>query len=65
VVPSACLQQQPYGGALMGITALGLFAFGAFQLVSAAYRRVGAPALRQAKAAVGQDTRAIKGAVTR
>jgi hypothetical protein len=59
------LQQQPYGGALLGITALGLFAFGAFQLVSAAYRRVAAPTLRQAKAAVGQETRAIKGAVTR
>ncbi|HEY0568171.1 MAG TPA: DUF1206 domain-containing protein [Xanthobacteraceae bacterium] len=36
------LQQQPYGWALLGITALGLFAFGAFQLASAVYRRIDA-----------------------
>jgi hypothetical protein len=59
------LQQQPYGGALLGITALGLFAFGAFQLVSAAYRQVAAPTLRQAKAAVGQDTELLTEVVTR
>src|SRR6476620_3046819 len=33
------LQQQPYGWTLLGATALGLFAFGAFQFVTAAYRR--------------------------
>jgi hypothetical protein len=37
------LQQQPYGWALLGVTALGLFAFGAFQVLVAAYRRIDAP----------------------
>jgi hypothetical protein len=35
------LQQQPYGWAALGLAALGFIAFGAFQLVEAAFRRVG------------------------
>ena len=34
------LQQQPYGWLALGVTALGLIAFGAFQLVEAVFRRV-------------------------
>jgi uncharacterized protein DUF1206 len=34
------IQQQPYGSALLGITALGLLAFGAFNMAEAAYRRI-------------------------
>ena len=59
------LQQQPYGWVLLGVTALGLFAFGAFQLVVAYYRRIDAPnpseiareAQTKAKAAVHALTR--------
>jgi hypothetical protein len=36
------LQQQPYGWLALGVTALGFIAFGAFQLVEAAFRRVDA-----------------------
>src|SRR5919206_3740579 len=61
------LQDQPYGWALLGITALGLFAFGAFQLVMAAFRRIDAPdasaAAREVRnsvaAAAGRARRAI------
>jgi hypothetical protein len=59
------LQQQPYGWVLFGVTALGLFAFGAFQFVVAYYRRIDAPdpgeigreAQTKAKAAVHVLTR--------
>jgi hypothetical protein len=34
------IQQQPYGSALLGITAAGLLAFGMFGMAEAAYRRV-------------------------
>jgi hypothetical protein len=37
------LQQQPYGGALLAIAALGLIAFGSFQLIEAWARRFGVP----------------------
>jgi hypothetical protein len=37
------LQRQPFGWALFGATALGLVAFGLFQLLVAVYRRVEAP----------------------
>jgi hypothetical protein len=37
------LQQQPYGWALLAAAAAGLFAFGAFMLVVARYRRIDAP----------------------
>jgi Domain of Unknown Function (DUF1206) len=36
----AVIQQQPYGSALLGITAAGLLAFGVFGIAEAAYRRV-------------------------
>jgi hypothetical protein len=42
------LQQEPYGSALLGATALGLFAFGAFQVAVAVYRRIDAPTVREA-----------------
>jgi hypothetical protein len=58
------LQHQPYGGLLSGLTALGLFAFGIFQLASAAYRQIAAPTLRQAAAHVENESRAVKEVVT-
>lgn len=48
------LQQQPYGWALLALTAAGLFAFGLFGLVQAYYRHIDAPDLDDAKAAVAQ-----------
>jgi hypothetical protein len=39
------LQQQPYGWILLGIVALGLFAFGVYSVIEACYRRIDAPAL--------------------
>ncbi len=38
------LQQQPYGWILLGIVALGLFAFGVYSMIEACYRRIDAPA---------------------
>ena len=37
------IQQQPYGWILLGIVALGLFAFGVYSLIEARYRRIDAP----------------------
>src|SRR5262249_13547805 len=37
------LQKQPYGWGLLGITALGFIAFGAYQLLEAMFRRVRVP----------------------
>lgn len=37
------LQEQPYGWALLLVTALGLFAFGTFQIALARYRRIDPP----------------------
>jgi hypothetical protein len=48
------LQQQPYGWALLGMTALGLFAFGAFQLASAVYRRIDADLPSRPAVSLGQ-----------
>ncbi|NBJ10423.1 DUF1206 domain-containing protein [Microvirga arsenatis] len=48
------LQRQPYGWVLLALTALGLFAFGLFGLIQARYRRIDAPDLDDAKAAVAQ-----------
>ncbi|ACA15101.1 protein of unknown function DUF1206 [Methylobacterium sp. 4-46] len=47
------LQRQPYGWALLAVTALGLTAFGLFGLVQARYRRIDPPDMSEAKAAVG------------
>ena len=55
------LQQQPYGWALLGATALGLFAFGAFQFVTAAYRRIDAPSPAEAIGGVEAGVRKAVG----
>lgn len=52
------LQEQPYGWVLLLVTAVGLFAFGAFQLVAARYRRINPPDLGQAAGKAGQAVRA-------
>jgi hypothetical protein len=49
------LQQQPYGTYVFALTALGLFAFGAFELVQAFYREVEPPSLDEAVARAGFD----------
>lgn len=46
------LQAQPYGRALLALVAAGLFAFGVFGLIQAVYRRIDAPNLDDAKAAL-------------
>jgi len=51
------LQQQPYGWALLALTAIGLFAFGLYGLVQARYRHIDAPDLDDAKAAVAEMKR--------
>jgi hypothetical protein len=43
------LQQQPYGWILLGIVALGLFAFGLYSLIEARYRRIDTPARLEAR----------------
>ncbi|MCB8818948.1 DUF1206 domain-containing protein [Microvirga rosea] len=48
------LQRQPYGWALLALTAIGLFAFGLFGFVQAYYRHIDAPDLDDAKAAVAR-----------
>jgi hypothetical protein len=52
------LQDQPHGWFLLGLTALGLFAFGAFQFVTAVYRRIDAPGLHKAAAEVQRSAQA-------
>ena len=47
------LQAQPSGWLLFGITALGLFAFGAFQFVVAYYRSIDAPSPEE----IGREVR--------
>jgi hypothetical protein len=44
------LQHQPYGWILLGITALGLFCFGAFEILQAVFRRVSPPSVQRAAA---------------
>ncbi|MFD1702652.1 DUF1206 domain-containing protein [Methylopila henanensis] len=46
------LRAQPYGWVLLGLTAAGLFAFGLFGFVQARYRRIDAPDLDDARAAL-------------
>jgi hypothetical protein len=52
------LQAQPYGWALLGATAFGLFAFGAFQFAVARYRRIDAPDLGDGLARMGRQAKA-------
>jgi hypothetical protein len=47
------LYQQSYGGALYGLTALGLLAFGVYGVVQAIYRRIAAPSVREFAARAG------------
>ena len=54
------LQQQPYGWALLGMTALGLFLFGAFQLVEAWCRHIEAPDLDEAAREVRESAREVR-----
>ncbi|MCB5174231.1 DUF1206 domain-containing protein [Microvirga lenta] len=54
------LQGQPFGWALLGIVAAGLFAFGVFGLVQARYRRLDAPDWDDARNAVTDGVRALK-----
>jgi hypothetical protein len=47
------IQQQPYGSALLGITAAGLLAFGVYGVAEGAFGRITAPSLRQAAGKTG------------
>jgi len=57
------LQHQPHGGVLLGMMAVGLFGFGAFQFVMAAYRRITAPNLRDTAAEVREHAQRTKQAL--
>jgi hypothetical protein len=50
------LQQQPYGWILLGVTALGLTAYGVFELAQAWCRRVDSPNVRKAAAELKAKT---------
>lgn len=45
----SAIQRQPYGSALLGITAVGLIAFGLYGLAEAGYRRIIPPELHAGK----------------
>jgi len=53
------LREQPYGWVLLGIVAAGHFAFGAFGLIQARYRRIDAPDVDSADDAVARVVRAV------
>ncbi|MGU3540297.1 DUF1206 domain-containing protein [Methylobacterium sp. A54F] len=53
----AALRAQPYGWVLLAVVAAGHFAFGAFGLVQARYRRIDAPDLDRADDAVAKAVR--------
>jgi hypothetical protein len=55
------LAAQPFGSVLLGVTAAGLFAFGAFSLVEAVYRRIDAPDLDEAGGAIADGVRNLGG----
>jgi hypothetical protein len=54
------LQAQPFGWILLGITAVGLFAFGLFGLVQARYRHLDPPDWDDAKTAMANGVRAVR-----
>lgn len=56
----AALRSQSYGWLLLAIIAAGHFAFGAFGLVQARYRRIDAPDLPDAGGAAAKATRALR-----
>jgi len=47
------IQQQPYGSVLLGLTPVGLLAFGIYGLAEAIFRRISAPSLHRAGAKSG------------
>jgi Domain of Unknown Function (DUF1206) len=51
------VQAQPYGSARLAVVASGLFAFGLFGVVQGIYRRIEAPSLRAAEAAISTAIR--------
>jgi hypothetical protein len=51
------IQRQPYGSALLGLTAAGLFAFGIYGIAESLSRRIDAPTLRQAASKAGLEAR--------
>jgi hypothetical protein len=53
------LQAQPYGWALLGLTAAGLLAFGLFGFVQALYRRIDAPDLDDAGDAIARGIEGV------
>jgi hypothetical protein len=53
------LQSQPYGWALLALTAAGLLAFGIFGLVQARYRRIDAPEMKDVSRAAAQGAKAL------
>ena len=55
------LREHPYGWALLGVTAAGLFAFGLFGLVQARYRRIDAPSVEEATQSVRAQVRSTTG----
>jgi hypothetical protein len=57
------LQQASYGWVPLAVTAVGLFAFGAFELVSAFYRRIEGPSMDEAAREVGRTARSAERAV--
>lgn len=54
------LQEQPYGWALLAVTAAGLLAFGLFGFAQAVYRRIDAPDLSRAGDAVASGVQALR-----
>lgn len=51
------IQRQPYGSALLAVTAAGLFAFGIYSVAESLSRRITAPTLRQAASKAGLAAR--------
>ncbi|KAA2236906.1 DUF1206 domain-containing protein [Salinarimonas soli] len=54
------LETQPYGWALLGLTAAGLLAFGIFGFVQARYRRIDPPEARDAARAIDRGIDALR-----
>jgi hypothetical protein len=54
------LQEQPYGWALLGLTAAGLLSFGLFGFAQALYRRINAPDLDEAGEAVANGMQSLR-----
>jgi hypothetical protein len=59
------LRKQPYGWSLLGVSALGLFAFGAFEFVVAGYRRIAVPEVGATVTAVKRQAEAVARSIGR